>query len=219
MANINFNSKPGEYQYEETRYGKVAYGVVQNGAQSNRNPQAQREAGHDERLEHDQGGHLIPHSQGGRNDETNLVAQNANVNQIDVRAIERQNSELASNPNNKVYVHVNAYTQPGYERPDAFMITSAVKDETTGKVDIQHSSFTNASHEEQEQWSALADQYSDVDPRQDEGLSAEDRALADQYADYEVDESLGDSYTWSAASDETDESESDDYSMDYGMSM
>lgn len=80
MINIDFNSKPGSYTYEETEHGKIAYGVVQNGTQTPRNPNAQRTAGHEDRLPNDQGGHLIPHSQGGRNDETNLVAQNANVN-------------------------------------------------------------------------------------------------------------------------------------------
>lgn len=95
-----------------------------------------------------------------------------------------------------MYTKVSTYTQPGYERPDAFMITSAVRNETTGQIDVHHTSFTNASHAEQEQWSQLADEYSEVDPRQDVGLSAEERALANQYADVEVDESLGTGVTY-----------------------
>ena len=142
MKTINFNTKPGLYTYEETKYGKVAYGVVKNGVQSPRNQRIQQTVGHDERLPNDQGGHLIPHSQGGRNDESNLVAQNANVNQIDVRAVEKRNSELANDPNNTVYTKVTAYTQPENERPDAFMITSAVRDETTGQIDVLHASYS-----------------------------------------------------------------------------
>lgn len=218
MANVNFNSKPGSYTYEETEHGKVAYGVVQNGEQSPRNPSAQRAAGHEDRLPNDQGGHLIPHSQGGRNDETNLVAQNANVNQIDVRAIEKRNSQLANDPNNTVFTKVSTYNQTGNERPDAFMVTSAVKNEKTGQVDIQHVSITNASHEEREQWSQIADEYSDIDLRQDVGLSEEDRALAAQYADVEVDDSLGTCTTYST-SDSSGESEDEDYSEYYGLCM
>ena len=218
---VNFETKPGEYTYEETEYGKRAYGVVQNGAQSERDPQAQRAAGHDERLPHDQGGHLIPHSQGGRNDETNLVAQDANVNQIDVRGIERTNSELAENPNNTVYYEVNAYTQPGSERPDAFMITSAVKNEQTGQVDIQHTSITNASHQEQEEWNSLCEEYGWVDPRQDIGMSAEDRELANEYADKEVSYSLGEGVSYSSQHDSAsnDNSQEQSSSYDEGLSM
>lgn len=217
---VTFDTKPGEYTYEETEYGKRAYGVVQNGAQSERDPQAQRTAGHDERLPHDQGGHLIPHSQGGRNDESNLVAQDANVNQIDIRQVERTNSGLASNPNNTVYYEVNAYTQPGNERPDAFMVTSAVKNEQTGEVDVQHSSFTNASHQEQEEWSTLCEEYGWVDPRQDIGMSDEDRALANEYADVNVSYNLGEgssAFSSQGTADGTSQDHSNNY--DEGISM
>lgn len=230
MTDMNFQSKPGEYTYVQTEYGKEAYGVVKNGAQSERDPSAQRQAGHEERQVHDQGGHLIPHSQGGRNDETNLVAQDANVNQVDVRGVERTNSELAKDPNNTVYVHVSAYTQPGHERPDAFMITSAVQNSETGHIDIQHSSYTNASHAEQSEWNALVDQDDEVDSRQDIGMTAEERALANEYADVNVEMPLGSAstttYTMEEAQDQeldddqsSGEEEGMDDGMDYGMSM
>lgn len=217
---MNFDMKPGQYVYEETSYGKSAYGVVQNGAQSERDPYAQRTAGHDERQAHDQGGHLIPHSQGGRNDQTNLVAQDANVNQIDVRDIERTNSELANDPQNTVYYEVNAYTKPGNERPDAFMITSAVRNNETGQLDVQHSSFTNASHEEQDEWNSLCDQYATIDPHQVIGLSPEERELANEYAEVDVSEELGSAYSYSSTQGEN-EAISNGYSMDYtdGLSM
>lgn len=220
MPKIDFTGKPGEYTYTQSEYGKEAYGVVQNGATSARNPSAQRAAGDEDREPNDHGGHLIPHSQGGRNDETNLDAQNANVNQIGQRSIERDVSRLAADPNKSVYIDVQNYNSPGSNRPDCTMITAGVLDKTTGTVDVAHYSLQNASYEEQDQWNQIAAQDAIIDPRQDIGMTPEERALANEYAEIGIDDDkLGTGYTVffdSAAEPITDSKE---VAIDDGVSL
>ena len=196
MSKIDFNMTPGEYVYEQGPQGKHAYGVVKNGATSERDLQAQRNAGGLDRQPGDHGGHLVPHSMGGRNDETNLDAQNGNVNQRGQRSVEREASRLADDPNKTVFWDAQNYTGNTSERPSATMITVAVQDKTTEQVDVTHHSFQNASYEEQAQWDQLANEYAERDPRQDIGMTAEERELADQYAEFlsEMD-ALGSGYT------------------------
>lgn len=183
MSNIDFTRKPGEYTYTQTDLGKRGYGIPQNGATSARNNNAQRTVGGVDRQPGDHGGHLIPHSLGGRNDETNLDAQSANVNQIGQRSIERQVSRLAADPNKTVYYDVQNYNRPGVDRPDNTMSTVGVLDKTTGVVDVAHFSLQNASYAEQAQWDQQALQDTVIDPRQDIGLTPEERALANEYAE------------------------------------
>lgn len=195
MAHYDFTMTPGEYVYGETATGKYAYGVVRYGATSERNSSAQRAAGGAARLEDDHGGHLIAYCLGGRNDATNLDAQNKNVNQRGQRYIENQVAELAKDPNKTVFMSVENYSSNG-QRPDAAMITVAVQDNTTGQIDVEHYSLQNASYEEQAQWDALANENSEVDPRQDEGMTKEERELANQLAEQELpEEKLGEGYT------------------------
>ena len=188
MARIDFTTPPGQYEYNQTALGKSAHGVVQNGATSERNPGAQRAAGGEDRQPGDHGGHLIPHSMGGRNDETNLDAQSANVNQIGQRGVERQAAQLANDPNKAVFMDVQNYNSPGSQRPDATMITVAVEDKNTGQIDVQHHSMQNASYAEQAQWEAIANQNVEIDPRQDIGMTAEERELANSLAEEEYEE-------------------------------
>lgn len=190
---INFDGTPGDYTYSEDANGKSAEGIVAVGAQSDRDPGAQRAAGGADRQEGDHGGHLIAHSLGGKNEPCNLDAQAANVNQIDQRGVERDLANLAGNPDNSVYVGVHNFNSNGSQRPDATMITGAVRDNTTGNIDIEHHSFQNASHAEQESWNETAAQNTDIDARQDAGMTAEDRDLANDLCGAEdtVDMSLG----------------------------
>lgn len=190
---INFDGTPGDYTYSEDANGKSAEGIVAVGAQSDRDPGAQRAAGGVDRQAGDHGGHLIAHSLGGKNEPCNLDAQAANVNQIDQRGVERDLANLASNPDNTVYVGVHNFNSNGSQRPDATMMTGAVRDNTTGNVDIQHSSFQNASHAEQESWNNTVNQIGDIDARQDAGMTAAERDLANELsgAEHDVDMSLG----------------------------
>lgn len=218
---IDFNGTPGDYTYSEDANGKSAEGIVAVGAQSDRNPSAQLAAGGEDRQAGDHGGHLIAHSLGGKNEPCNLDAQAANVNQIDQRGVERDLANLASNPDNTVYVGVHNFNSNGSQRPDATMMTGAVLDNTTGNVDIQHSSFQNASHAEQESWNETAAQNTEIDARQDAGMTAEERDLANELCGAEdaVDMSLGGA-TVSAFDasvfDTGDPQSQDDTSMDLG---
>lgn len=188
MPKIDFTGKPGEYTYTQSEYGKGGKGVVQVGATSSRNPSAQRSVGGEDRQPADHGGHLIAHSLGGRNDITNLDAQNANVNQIGQRHVEQDVARLAKDPNKSVYLDVQNYNSPGVDRPEATMITVGVLDKTTGQVDVAHYSFQNASYEEQAQWDQIANENTEIDPRQDIGMTPEERALANEYADLVYDD-------------------------------
>lgn len=185
---IRYDTEPGAYTYTQNAHGKTASGVIRLGAQSQRDPAAQRAAGGVEREPGDHGGHLIAHSLGGRNDASNLDAQSAEVNQRGQRAIENKVAELAGDPNNKVYMEVSNYSSfhsdgsPG-QRPDASMITIAVRNELTGQEDVAHFSLQNASYEEQAQWEQIANENVQIDPRQDIGMTPEERAIANELSE------------------------------------
>ena len=186
----DFDGEPGKYTYQKDEYGKSAWGIIKPGAQSERNQKAQRDAGGEERREYDQGGHLIPHAAGGENTERNLDAQAANVNQRGVRSLERKAIALSKDPNNKVFYGVENYHYPGHTRPDATMITIAVRNEQTGEIDGFHISMTNEQYEEQEKWREAIermDSEEDINPEND-WLTPEERALANEYADMDYDE-------------------------------
>ncbi|MBR2421240.1 MAG: DNA/RNA non-specific endonuclease [Oscillospiraceae bacterium] len=215
---IDFNGTPGDYTYSEDANGKSAEGIVAVGAQSDRNPAAQLAAGGEDRQAGDHGGHLIAHSLGGKNEPCNLDAQAANVNQIDQRGVERDLANLASNPDNTVYVGVHNFNSNGSQRPDATMMTGAVRDNTTGNIDIEHYSFQNASHEEQESWNKTVAQNTEIDSRQDAGMTAEERDLANELCGAEdtVDMSLGNATVTSFDAAVFDAGDQDSASMDSG---
>ena len=190
-SKIDFTKIPGDYTYTQDKYGKSAYGVVAVGATSQRNNALQRTIGGRDRQPNDHGGHLIAHSLAGRNDESNLDPQNANINQITQRSIEREIANLANDPNKIVYIDVQNYSGSGSQRPDATMMTVAVQDKITGQIDIRDYSFQNASYQEQEEWDAIAREDVEVDPCQDIGMTPKERELANEYADEPFDIPLG----------------------------
>lgn len=58
------------------------------GPKSDRDLKAQKESGGEDRLEDDQGGHIVAHNHGGANDTGNMVAQRGTVNQGDYKRVE-----------------------------------------------------------------------------------------------------------------------------------
>lgn len=195
MAKIDFTLTPGDYTYTQDEYGKSASGVIKVGTASQRDTYLQRTVGGGDRQPGDHGGHLIAHSLGGRNDETNLDPQNANVNQMGQRSIERDITRLASDPNKTVFVDVQNFCSNGSQRPDVTMMTVGVQDKTTGNISVDYYSFQNASYEEQAQWDAMVMEDMEYDPRQEIGMTPEERALADEYADAEWDIRPGEGHT------------------------
>lgn len=195
---MNYDGIPGDYTYSQNHNGKAVGGVVKNGPTSNRDPAAQRSAGGTDRQPGDQGGHLLGHRFGGRNDSSNLDAQAANVNQKDQANVERNVSNLAANPNNTLSMNVTNFNSVG-ERPDATMINVGVKNNATGKIDEQHVSFQNASHDRQESWNdsaAIVDPT--IDPSQNAGMTEEQRGAANGLCGAEniVDDRLGSGWTY-----------------------
>ena len=195
---MNYEGKPGSYTYTANALGKGACGVAGVGAQSQRDKLAQIRAGGAARLPGDQGGHLIAHALGGRNDPSNLDAQAREVNQKDQKNIERNVLKLASDPNHTVALSVQNYTSIN-ARPDATMINLGLRDNRTGIIEEQHISFQNADHSLQESWNETAARYgSGIDPSQNAGLTEEQRAIADGLYGEEdsVDHSLGSGWTY-----------------------
>lgn len=190
---MDYSGTPGDYTYDQTSNGKSASGIIALGAQSERDLSAQRNAGGQDRQAGDQGGHLIAHSHGGRNDSSNLDAQAANVNQKDQANVERNVSNLAADPNNTVAINVSNFKSVG-ERPDATIINVGVQNNTTGEIDEQHISFQNANHDLQESWNNIATQVDpEIDPSQNAGMSEEQREAANELcgAENAVDDRLG----------------------------
>lgn len=155
---INFDATPGDYTYIETPTGKRAFGIVKIGPQSKRDSKAQTNAGGDDRRDDDQGGHLIAYVLGGVTNDSNLDAQNKNVNQRDMRRVENRVKDLASDPNNIVYYDVENFHSIT-SRPEATMIHIAVKNKKTGEITHDYYSFTNESHEDREEWEEIASEY------------------------------------------------------------
>ena len=177
---MDYSSIPGDYQYSQTKYGKEVSGVLKIGAQSERDGKAQRNAGGMDRESGDQGGHLMAHQFGGRNDPSNLDAQAANVNQRDQASVERNIASLLNNPDNIVAMSVNNFNSVG-ERPTSTMMNVGVRDNVTGEIDEQHISFQNANHDLQQEWNNTVDQVdSTIDPLQNLGISDEQREMANE---------------------------------------
>lgn len=177
---MDYSGIPGEYAYSQTANAKSASGIIKNGAQSERNITAQKNAGGKARQSGDQGGHLIGHRFGGRNDSSNIDALAANVNQKDQANVERNIGKLAEDPNNTVVMSVSNYKSVG-ERPDATMINIGVRNNVTGEIDEQHISFQNANHDLQTSWSNTATQATpEIDSRQDIGMTEEQREIANE---------------------------------------
>lgn len=195
---MDYSSIPGDYQYSQTKYGKEVSGVLKIGAQSERDGKAQRNAGGKDRESGDQGGHLMAHQFGGRNDPSNLDAQAANVNQRDQASVERNIAGLLNNPNNTVAMSVNNFNCVG-ERPTSTMMNVGVRDNVTGEIDEQHISFQNANHDLQQEWNNTVDRVDSViDPSQNLGINDEQREMANELCGEEniVDDKLGSGWNY-----------------------
>lgn len=172
--------------------------MLKIGAQSERDGKAQRNAGGKDRESGDQGGHLMAHQFGGRNDPSNLDAQAANVNQRDQASVERNIAGLLNNPNNTVAMSVNNFNCVG-ERPTSTMMNVGVRDNVTGEIDEQHISFQNANHDLQQEWNNTVDRVDSViDPSQNLGINDEQREMANELCGEEniVDDKLGSGWNY-----------------------
>lgn len=154
-------NQPGEYHYQESEYGKNAWGNLELTKDGVRNPEAQRSAGGEFREETDDGGHLIGTRFGGSPELENIDAQNRNLNRGGYKS--EENSWAASlEEGNKVFVNVDTYKSNGSDRPSAYM-GYKIEEDTEGNRSWDAFSFTNVSRQEQKEWEELDELYDELE--------------------------------------------------------
>lgn len=158
--NLFDENQPGEYSYSENAYGKTASGQLSLSSSPERDPDAQRAAGGEDRRTSgntygvDDGGHLIGARFGGSVGQENLTPQDRNLNRGDYKRAENDWADRLEN-GDKVYVHMESYTGDGSNRPTNYMGYAIFEhtDENGNKTrEIEYYSFNNESRAEQEQW-------------------------------------------------------------------
>ena len=146
MANIVKSEDHNGYHYDVYDNGtRTVTGTIQD-EKAERNPYTQAQIGHqyDDPLgegSKGNGGHIVPASQNGTSDEINVVPQEANTNQKDVRAVERDESKAVKN-GAEIETERISFCSNNPNQPDAFMINDHVT-MPNGNVSDVHSSFTN----------------------------------------------------------------------------
>lgn len=178
-------NQAGDYTYEETEYGKTASGQLTLDAEIDRDSEAQRSAGGDDRRGKDSeygvddGGHLIGARYGASGGEENLTAQDRNLNRGDYKRMENDWAEHLES-GDKVYVHMESYSGDGSERPTNYM-GYAIFEHPDGTRDYETYDFNNESRSEQESWEAEVDQYYEDNPEAVEEEMASNTAMPYQY--------------------------------------
>ena len=127
----------------------------------------------------DDKGHLIAAAEGGPAEEYNVQSQDRGLNRSQYKVMENAESRSVK-AGNKVETEKTAYISNKGDKPDAYMVNDKI---TTpdGKTFSVHASFQNTSGKEQQEWSEITEQYSDIDeyPNPDplrESMSEEDYA-------------------------------------------
>lgn len=165
-------NEPGVYQYSETELGKTASGQLTLDAPVQRDPQAQRTVGGEDRRGADSkygvddGGHLIGARFGGSPGEENLTPQDRNLNRGQFKALENGWAEHLQN-NDKVYVEIESYHSGPGERPDSYMGYAIIEHTDENGVvsrDVEYFSVNNESWMEQESWAAEESAYYEAHP-------------------------------------------------------
>lgn len=174
------DNQQGDYQYSQGEYGKAASGslTLQKGE---RDAAVQRSVGGEDRMERDDGGHLIGTRFHGASGEENLEAQDRSLNRGSYK--QRESGWAKSlDAGDQVFVSVESYRSNGSERPDAFMGYQVVE-HPDGSREWDAFSYQNedpavqeAQNEEVARESDLPEQFdnamdypSDYDPSEFEG--------------------------------------------------
>ena len=182
MSDNVFDRPPGEYTYTESQFGKTAEGVLALG-KGTRNAYDQRTVGSVHRSKDDDGAHLIAARYKGSGSKENLEAVHRNINRGSCKRMENNLADLLSTTTHKVYMKASSYRRSGIDRPDAIMVTNALK-RNDGSTDREHLSFQNLSNQEmdaiQVKLNALD---TPIDSRQHEKLTPEQITLANKYAE------------------------------------
>ena len=126
--NVEYTSKEG-YTYTTDSQGCVASceGSLQLG-DGKRNNYAQRVVGGNDRLDDDDGGHLIATIFKGSGNMDNLVPMNSNLNRGEWKKLENEWAN-ALNDGDKVRVKITPNYSGNSKRPDSFVIRYKIGDE------------------------------------------------------------------------------------------
>ncbi|MBJ7964428.1 DNA/RNA non-specific endonuclease [Bacillus cereus] len=126
--NVEYTSKEG-YTYTTDSQGRVASceGSLQLG-DGKRNNYAQRMVGGNDRLDDDDGGHLIATIFKGSGNMDNLVPMNSNLNRGEWKKLENEWAN-ALNDGDKVRVKITPNYSGNSKRPDSFVIRYKIGDE------------------------------------------------------------------------------------------
>nr|HDU9003110.1 DNA/RNA non-specific endonuclease [Bacillus cereus] len=127
-SNVEYTSKEG-YTYTTDSQGRVASceGSLQLG-DGKRNNYAQRVVGGNDRLDDDDGGHLIATIFKGSGNMDNLVPMNSNLNRGEWKKLENEWAN-ALNDGDKVRVKITPNYSGNSKRPDSFVIRYKIGDE------------------------------------------------------------------------------------------
>lgn len=124
----NENYEVNEYYYETDRYGRIVHceGTLRL-EEGKRNTDHQRRAGGEDRLDSDEGGHLIARRFGGSEKIDNLVPMDSRLNRIEYKEIEDDWAENLEK-GYVVDVKIKCVYSGGSARPDSFIVTYQISD-------------------------------------------------------------------------------------------
>lgn len=125
----NEDYEVNEYYYETDRYGRIirCEGTLRL-EDGKRNTDHQKHAGGKDRLESDEGGHLIARRFGGSEKIDNLVPMDSQLNQVEYKEIEDDWAENLEK-GNVVDVQIKCKYIGDSTRPDSFIVTYQLSDE------------------------------------------------------------------------------------------
>lgn len=133
-----------EYQYETDRHGRISHceGRLRL-EQGKTNTVHQKMAGGEDRLDIDDGGHLIARRFGGSEKVDNIVPMNYHLNRGEYKAMESEWAKLVEE-GKTVDVEIDCkYGWSDSERPKVIRVRYIVSDET-GEIERKSKSFVNS---------------------------------------------------------------------------
>ncbi len=155
--NLFTDNPPASYTYGEDEHGKNAYGSLELTDTPKRNAYNQRTVGGEDRLEDDDGGHLIAARFNGSGGVENLEAQNKNLNRGTYKEMENDWARHLED-GDKVFVNASTYKSNGSDRPDAFY-GNVIIEHPDGSRDWDAYSYANLSKEEQAEFESIIEEY------------------------------------------------------------
>ncbi len=174
-----------------------------------RNAYLQRTAGHDDREEKDDGGHLIAAGENGPPVGDNIHAQARDLNRGNYRDVERNEIEKVRQGYD-VETKKTAFMSSDSERPSAYMISDTMTDKDGNKQEI-HFSFTNMNNDEISEMEKDVLKYDEENDKMEytelHGLSKEEYEEACKEADKysSINEQFSDGWTHSSPDNEKTE--------------